>query len=126
MKEVKRAIKTLKAEKAPGPDDLPSDILLNAGISLNAALTDIFEMIRQKRRVPKQWNNVKIKTLFKNKGSEKMIGNYRGIFLTSVVSKPNRRIADICLLRGCIDHHKYYKKCLYLTSYDVKQCFDKL
>ena len=87
MKEVKRAIKTLKAEKAPGPDDLPSDILLNAGISLNAALTDIFEMIRQKRRVPKQWNNVKIKTLFKNKGSEKMIGNYRGIFLTSVVSK---------------------------------------
>ena len=152
VEEVKRAIKTLKAGKAPGPDDLPTDILLNAGKSLIVALTDIFEMIWQEGQVPKQWNDVKIKTLFKNKGSKKRLENYRGIFLTSVVSKvfeklvknriqeklkdvhkfqagcqPNRSTADnIFLLRGCIDHHKYYNKCLYLTLYDVKQCFDKL
>ena len=87
VEEVKRAIKTLKAGKAPGPDDLPTDILLNAGKSLIVALTDIFEMIWQEGQVPKQWNNVKIKTLFKNKGSKKRLENYRGIFLTSVVSK---------------------------------------
>ena len=41
--------------------------------------------------------------------------------------QPDKSTTDnIFLLRGCIDHHKYYNKCLYLTLYDVKQCFDKL
>ena len=102
--------------------------------------------------IPKQWNKVNIKTLYKNKGSKKNLENYRGIFLTEVFSKlmekyiisestvpinniskyqagsrPNRSASDqLYLIGAVIDHAKYLKRSVYLVLYDFKQCFDSL
>ena len=87
----------------------------------------------------------------KNKGCKKTLENYRGIFLTSILSKllekliqirikdkeakysspfqagskQKRSTADnIFLIRSIIDHSLYLKKVIHFTLYDIKQCFD--
>ena len=89
----------------------------------------------------------------KSKGSKKKLENYRGIFITSILSKilekltqlriknkiteysspfqaggaPNRSTADnLFLLRGIIDHTIYLNTSMHLTFYDFKQCFDSI
>ena len=103
--------------------------------------------------VPDQWNEVRIATIYKQKGSKKMLKYYRGIFLTILLvskifeylikdridekldninilqagSRKNRSGPDnIFLLRGCIDHFKFIKRPLLFTAYDFEQAFDSL
>ena len=146
-----KVIKTLSKKKAPGPDGLPSEIFINAGYELISAITTVFNNIKRDG-VPKQWNKVHIKTLYKNKGSKKELENYRGIFLSQAFSKlmekyiisestapidniskyqagsrPNRSASDqLYLIGAVIDHAKYLKRTVYLVLYDFKQCFDSL
>ena len=85
--------------------------------------------------------------------SKKKLKNYRGIFLTSILSKllekliqirikdkianysspfqtgsrQNRSTADNkFLIRSRIDHNLCLKKAIHLTLYDFKQCFESL
>ena len=108
--------------------------------------------IKNNSESPKQWNQVLITTLFKNKGSKRELVNYRGIFLTSCISKlceklimlrisePLKSVSlaqcgatqqksaadNVFILNACIDHAKYLNQPLYLAFYDFQQCFDKL
>ena len=94
----------------------------------------------------------RIATIYKQKGSKKQLKNYRGIFLTVVISKifenlikgriesklnqvnllqagsrKNRSGPDnVFLLRACVDHFKFTKQPLFLTAYDFEQAFDSL
>lgn len=152
MKELKKAIGKLKRGKAPGRDGLPSEVFMNAGDGLLKALLEVFNKVKRTKEIPRKWDKVSITTLYKNKGSKKELVNYRGIFLTLIVTKifenllkgrmedqlksvnmhqagsrPNRSPADnLFLLYACIDHQKYKGKPLFLTAYDFEQAFDGL
>ena len=152
LAELSQVIEELRKGKTPGYDGVNAELLLEAGEGLLAPLLKIFNAIRVSKDIPKQWNNVLISLIYKNKGSKKELVNYRGIFLTVIVSKvfesllkkrmstelkevnllqagsrTNRSPADnTFLLRGCIDHQKYLGGCLYITAYDFEQAFDSL
>ena len=102
--------------------------------------------------MPKQWNEVGVSPIYKNKGHKKDLVNQRGLFLTQVLSKIFERLImgrikpstgkiskfqaggtdnrstyhQTFLLRSCINHAKYMGITLFLTLYDFKQCFDNL
>jgi DNA-binding protein len=150
--EVKRIIKTLCNKKAPGLDGIVNEILKAAGESMVRALVDVLNIIKREMLIPEQWNDVQITTLFKNSGSKKKLVNFRGIFLSSCISKlfeklmmsrirenlmkvsksqtgatPGKCAADnTFILNACIDHAKYLNQSLTILFYDFKQCFDKL
>ena len=152
LPEVMQVIEELKRGKTPGYDGINAELLLEAGEGLLVPLVKIFNVIRVSKAIPKQWNNVLISLIYKNKGSKKELVNYRGIFLTVVVSKVfesllkkriSKELSDVnlqqagsrsnrsppdntFLLRGCIDHQKYLGGCLYITTYDFEQAFDSL
>ena len=152
MEELIAVIKDLRRGKTPGYDGINAEFLLEAGDGILKPLLQIFNVIRVSKVIPKQWNNVLISLIYKNKGSKKELVNYRGIFLTVIVSKvfeslikkrmssnlkkvdlhqagsrTNRSPADnTFLLRGSIDHQKYLGGCLYITAYDFEQAFDSL
>ena len=152
MEELIAIIKELRRGKTPGYDGINAELLLEAGVGVLEPLLAIFNVIRVSKVIPEQWNNVLISLIYKNKGSKKELVNYRGIFLTVIVSKvfeslikkrisdnlakvdlnqagsrTNRSPADnTFLLRGCIDHQKYIGGCLYITAYDFEQAFDSL
>ena len=108
-------------------------------------------MMKRNVSIPNQFNDLSITALHK-KGSQKLLINKRGIFLSSVLcklkerliknriekylsevnllqagSRNDRSIADCTfLVRGLIDHALYVNKPVYLTLYDYSQCFDSL
>ncbi len=149
--EVSNILSNVKAGKAY-PDMLPPEIFKHAGPNLAVAITKTLNTIKNSVTIPSQWNKIKIKTLYKKKGSRRMLKNHRGIFLTVIMSKVLERLlleraqevlkrinslqsgsqqgksgADtIFLTNGLIDHSIYLNKTLYITSYDFATCFDSL
>ena len=152
MEELKKAIAKLKKRKSPGRDGLPAEIFLNAGDGLLKALLKVFNAIKKSKKIPRQWDQMLITTIYKNKGSKKELVNYRGIFLTLIIkkifenllkgrmgeelakvnlhqagSRSNRSPPDnLFLLYACIDHQRYKGKPLFMTAYDFEQAFDGL
>ena len=152
MVELRGALRKLKRGKSPGYDGLPAEIFIEAGEGVLEALLQVLNIVKKTRVIPDQWNWVKITTIYKNRGSKKELVNYRGIFLTMIVTKifehllkrrmteqlkavdmhqagarSERSPADnLFLLYACIDHYKYKGKPLYITAYDYEQAFDSL
>ena len=145
--------KTFKNGQSRDPCGYVNEFFKNAGSSLLLSLLFILNEIKRLKTIPEQWNTVIIQTMYKNKGSKKKLENYRGIFLTSILSKllekliqirikgkignysspfqdgsrQNRSTADnLFLIRSIIDHSLYLKKVIHFTLYDFKQCFDSL
>ena len=149
--EVDAVFATSKTGKSCGNDLFPPDILPHAGPMFVKAVTNALNNIKANLTIPDSWIDVIITTLYKNKGSRKILRNHRGIFLTSIFSKvmekliktriqnklknitpfqcsaPNHSTADsMFIVNGLIDHAKYQKTPLYLTLYDYSTCFDSL
>ena len=150
--EYNKVKKMLKKGKSPGRDGIPPEIFINAGEKLENEILGIMNLFKQSNKIPSQWSQVMISTIFKNKGSKKYLVNHRGIFLKQVLTKmyekmnlnrsqdtinqidscqagglQNRSTADqTFLLRAAIDHAVYINKPLFLTLYDYSQCFDSL
>ena len=87
MEELRKALKKLKRGKSPGYDGLPAEIFIEAGDGVLEALLIVMNIVKKKRSIPDQWNWVKITTIYKNRGCKKELVNYRGIFLTLIVTK---------------------------------------
>ena len=150
--EVRKEMNSFQKGKASGPDHYPPDILPNASEPLVENLTTVLNTIKDSLTVPEEWYNMLITTIYKGKGRFKKLRSYRGIFLTSVLSKlmekliktrinphiekvnrlqagsrRNRSTCDsIFLLKGLIDHACYIRCPLYITMYDYSTCFDSL
>ena len=151
--ELEKAINSFKNKKrkATGTDLLPAEILCHGGNWIFSNVLGLCNRIKETVSVPSQFNNLSITTLHK-KGSQKLLINKRGIFLSIIMSKLNERLvknrieknldtvnilqagarserspADShFLIRGIIDHAKYVNKPVYLSMYDYRQCFDSL
>ena len=150
--EVYEAIMSFANGKSPGHDKLPSDIFRCAGYNLLIAIQNVMNHIKNSMQVPESWANVIIVTLYKHKGSRKMLQYYRGIFLTSFLSKvmeklikkrinvqllkinplqgggrQNKSPSDsLFIVRSFMNHANYLRSPLYLTLYDYQTCFDSL
>ena len=150
--ELEKVRKHLKKGKSSGRDNLPPEVFINGGTKLQEAMLKLFNHIKEENQIPKQWTQVQVTTMYKNKGNRKKLVNQRGIFLKQVLSKmygkmnmnrakismkrinkcqaggqENRSTADqTFLVRAAIDHCKYMNKPLFLTLYDYSQCFDSL
>ena len=151
MSELTGTIQDLK-NGAPGSDNIPPDFYKNTEEGFLIFLLEVLNQLKASSYTPSQWENTLITTIYKNKGSRKFLVNYRGIFLTQIISKIYERIFfsrsqevlkrvsklqagsrpergsldDLFLLKGCIDHAKYMNCPCYVTLYDFKQCFDAL
>ena len=144
--------KSMKKGKSSGRDLFPPDVFIRGGFQMDTLILNIFNEMKSSNFVPHQWTQVLIATIYKNKGSKKVLVNHRGIFLKQILSKMfekmnmNRMSGKLdtidkfqggsrtgkgppdqtFLLRATVDHSKYIKKPLYITLYDYSQCFDAL
>jgi len=84
--EIKEAISHLKAGKAPGTDNVLGDMIKSASGVLLPCLLRLFNRIFQMSVYPKQWVESIIVPIHK-KGAFNDPNNYRGISLTSNLSK---------------------------------------
>ena len=150
--EVWKATLSLNAPSSAGPNLIPPEVYVKAGRGFFIYLTLLLNTVKRKLRVPPDWYELIIVTLFKNKGSRKLLEFYRGIFLSNILpkimeklikgrinihlskvnllqggSRENRSICDNnFILNAVIDHAKYLNKQIFITFYDYSTCFDSL
>ena len=146
MEEVRSVIKSLKNKKSPGLDEVTNEILKYAGEGLLHELVNVMNDIKNDTGSPEQWDKVLITAIFKNKGSKRELVNYRGIFLSSCISKLCEKLIvqrheetfrnvplpqcgatkrkspadNVFITNACIDHAKYLNKSVYMAFYDFK------
>ncbi len=84
--EVEEALNSMKDHKAPGIDEITSDILKQGGEEILQQLTQLFNQISEAQKIPASWKEAKIILLFK-KGDKADVKNYRPISLLSHLYK---------------------------------------
>ena len=145
--EVEMAIKTIKRRKAADATGWRNELMMDGGEEVCKGLAKLFSMTDKKKTPPKQWENMKIKAVFKE-GIRKA-SNTRGLFITSVVSKVKEKtmknrneitsspfqcggkkgvapIDHTLVMLEMIKRNKYLGCDTYLVFIDMKKCFDKL
>ena len=84
--EVQTAINQMKRNKAPGIDQLTTDIIILGGEEVIQEMVTLFNDILKEKRIPKEWKEAKVILLFK-KGDKNEVKNYRPISLLSHMYK---------------------------------------
>ncbi|KAK6758648.1 hypothetical protein RB195_016087 [Necator americanus] len=89
--EIRHAIMSVRNRTVPGPDRIRPEHLKSLPPVLINTLTRLFKRYLSECRVPKQWKTSKAVLLYK-KGDPRDIGNYRPIYLLSVIYKLFTRV----------------------------------
>ena len=91
---VKRELRTLREDQATGPDDVAARLLRACADVLARPFTTFLRRILKEHRWPSAWKFHRLSPLFK-KGAVHNAGNYRGLHLTSVMSKVAERVLKV-------------------------------
>ena len=87
LDEVQRAIRRLRYGRAAGADDIPPELLKCAIYPVSRALHGLFCTVWKLGKVPAEWKEGIVLSLFKGKGSQSECSSYRPIILLSVPGK---------------------------------------
>ncbi len=153
LDEVRRAIMKLKNNKAAGCDSISAELLKFAIGPISVALHELFQKVWASGRVPSEWKEGIIVSLYKGKGKKSECCNYRPITLLSVPGKvfahvllariepllvsrrrpqqsgftAGRSTADAILaLRLLSEIHREFNRPLYVAYLDLKSAFDSV
>ena len=153
LEEVERAISELKRGKCSDPTGLIREVFTRSGKCMILSILRMMNLIKQHQVLPFEWSNIWIRTLEKNKGSIKVLNNYRGVFIVDIMSiifekllkyrlmphlQQNMRkfqtggvkgkgVTDnLFLMRGVINRAKHLRQEVWFTFYDIEKCFDSL
>ena len=103
IEDVKKAIKTLKPNKACGPDNIHAKILIECKDTLAEPLTRIFNKSLSDAKVPTAWKNSIITPIFKS-GDKRLPENYRPISISPLYSNIMQKIIKEKLVTHLIDN----------------------
>ena len=92
LAEIEKAIKQMNSDRASGKDGIPAEIYKAAGPEAINAFHDVLFRIWEQEKMPDDFRDALIVSLYKNKGSKADCGNYRGISLLSIAGKIFARI----------------------------------
>ena len=90
--EIEKAINQLKSGKSAGIDDIPPELWKHGGSSLHSQLRELLISCWDSGKLPADFRDAVIVTLYKNKGEKSDCSNYRGITLFSIAGKILARV----------------------------------
>ncbi|XP_030759306.1 uncharacterized protein LOC115884770 [Sitophilus oryzae] len=89
--QTKKAVAALKNNRAPGPQNIPGELVKCGTEKLFKALTWCINRFLNGAPIPKEWKIAYISSIHK-KGNKQVCSNYRGISVTSTLSRLYGRI----------------------------------
>lgn len=150
LEEVKKALKQMKNNKAPGPGDLPIELIKHATTKALEVICTLFNKCLQGDDIPTDWKISYINPIYK-KGNRSECGNYRAISITSSVGRlygrilksrieeeykdieeqsgfrPGRSCTDnIFTLRHLVEKSMAKGRELHVTFIDLRKAFDSV
>ena len=156
MKQLDIILKSLKTNKARGPDGLVNEIFRPnvAGEDLKVSILNLMNSIKSTQVVPKVLRSPNITSIHKNKGSKNDLENDRGIFMlctlrtildkliyfdtyediefnmsdSNIGARKNKDVKNhLFIVNGILNEVKNDKSmCIDLELMDISKCFDSL
>ena len=153
MDELESVLRKIKPRKCPGPDQIPSEILIHAGTNLKINILNMLNYFWENEEIPDMLHKIDIKTMYKGKGNTEDLKNQRGLFLSNEISKlyekmmdlrskpriesnisqwqaggrPKRSIVDqLFILRAVMNNCKYMNLKVVIEFLDLVKAFDKM
>ena len=99
IEEMKKAKRKLKKKKANGPDDIPNEIFTEATDETLEVYKSILNKTVHNKKIPEEWKEGEIISIYKGKGRKGICSNERGITLSSNFGKMYERIINDRLQR---------------------------
>ena len=149
--EVRVAIRSMKANKAPGPSGISSDIFKHAGNAGIKQLTKAFQNIMNTEVCPEEWKDSTTVPIYKGKGDPLQCGKYRGLRMLEHGMKIWEKVLDrrlksvidvgsnqfgftatrsttdaIFILRQIQQKYNEKKRKLYHIFVDLEKAFDRV
>ena len=149
--EVEKALRAMKANKAPGPSGVSSDLLKHAGAPGIQQITRVFQKVMDTEIYPEEWSNSTTLPFYKGKGDPLQCSKYRGLRLLEHGMKVWEKILDgrlkeivkisgnqfgfaagksttdaIFILRHIQQKYTEKKKRLYHIFVDLEKAFDRV
>ena len=87
MEELEKVLSKLKRGKSSGRDKIPPEVFMESGSKLLNQILQFLNHMKRAGDMVKQWTEVQVTPMYKNKGKRKRLVNQRGIFLKQVLSK---------------------------------------
>ena len=87
MQDLQTALSKLKRNKAPGPDSVPNELFLLFDRDLEIELLAFYNKVLLNGIVPDDWKEATVVSIFKGKGADTEVENYRPISLLNTVYK---------------------------------------
>ena len=81
--DIEKGIKKLKRNKAADMEGWRNELIIEGGKEMKKRILKMFNEITKSSKIPMEWQQLKIKSIYKNKGSRQELTNRRGIFITS-------------------------------------------
>ena len=151
--EYKHMKEELKKKKAPDQQGWRYEWVECAGKDLEESIKEMMNTMLEMKIQPKEWKEMRIKSIAKDSRKKMEMENRRGLFLTNILSKCmeklllNRRKEEIegnitpfqcggvkgrsiCdnlfILNTVMDEYRERKENLYILFGDLEKCYDKL
>jgi len=152
IEEIEKALRTMKPDKAVGPDGIPCELLKLGGETVTVALHRIIELVWTTGKWPDDWTESIFVPLYK-KGDPTICSNYRTISLISHASKVLLKVildrirakvdfevsetqagfrqgkgtqTHLCNLRVMTERARARRQPLYLCFVDFEKAFDSI
>jgi len=146
LAEMKRAKKKMKKRKAPGPDEIPNEIITQANENTLQVYVNMLNQTVHNKDIPQDWKIGEILSIYKGKGQKGKCSNERGITLSSNLGKTYERIVDERIKKSVkisdyqgggkkgsstVDYIMMIKEAItcykgkYITFLDVTKAYDK-
>ena len=97
VEELVSVLATLRKNKAPGPDDIRSELILLLDHWGQNHLLRLLSRCLQEKQVPQSWKNAFVVSIYKGKGSDSDPANYRPISILSTFYKIFAALIQKCL-----------------------------
>ena len=148
---VRKAINKMSLGKAAGPSGIVAEMLKAAGSSGASMIRDLIENIIFENRIPSEWQESHIVSVYKSKGDALNRSNYRGLKLIDQVMKVLERVVEGFIRQGVVinnmqcgfmqgrgttdaifilchlqEKHLVAGKPLYLAFIDLEKAFDRV
>ena len=87
MEDVVKAVRELKNDKAPGPGNIPAELIKCGTCKLFQRLRYLMQDCLDGGKVPTEWKESWVSPIYKKKGRKDECDNYRGLSVAGTLSK---------------------------------------
>jgi len=100
--EVRNTLKRMKKGKAQRPDEIPVEAWICLGEICIEFLTELFNRLLHREKMPEEWRRSLLMPFYKNKGGIRECGNYQGTKLMSHTVKRWERMLETRLRKEVV------------------------